>query len=218
MPWISPIPRTTRPKARRRGNRRGRIIDRPYLRWCSKQPCCITGEYPATTHHVREFGSPKNDRRVIRLVARLHFHDAGMLSIERLAKVDFEMTHSVSIEAEIQKLRKLWRPVTALFFGGRSGSVDPKTESTLLGGIQRIDEAGESAHPLLDCRLEVVTARGTESDGGFPRPPQAHDDDGLAGDALDSETVKVIEGNGKLAEQGAHATNHNGLSAAQVRS
>lgn len=108
MAFIPLKPRTSRPKARRRRLRRGRIVDRPYLRWCAKQPCCITGEYPATTHHVRKFGSPKNDRRVIRLAVRFHLHDAGPLSIERLSKADFEQVHSIGIEAEIQKLRELW--------------------------------------------------------------------------------------------------------------
>jgi hypothetical protein len=101
-------PRNSRPRARRRGARRGRIIDRPYLAWCSTQPCCISHELPATTHHVREYGSPKSDRRVIRLAPRFHLHEAGPLSIERLSKSGFERTHSIRIEAEIRKLWKLW--------------------------------------------------------------------------------------------------------------
>jgi hypothetical protein len=105
MAWISLIPRTTRPRSRRRANRRGRIVDRPYIAWCALQPCCITAEYPAQTHHVRQWGSPKNDHRVIRLAIRFHLHDAGPLSIERLSKSDFEKAHSIRIENEIHKLR-----------------------------------------------------------------------------------------------------------------
>jgi hypothetical protein len=61
--------------------RKGRVKDPAYLSWCSKQPCCVSGELPATTHHVRSWGSPKDDTRVIRLAKRFH------------------------IEAEIKKLR-----------------------------------------------------------------------------------------------------------------
>lgn len=100
--------RAARLRARRGGAGRGRVIDRPYLAWCALQPCCVTGEYVATTHHVRAFGSPKNDRRVIRLVRRFHLHDAGPLSIGRLSKAEFEAVHSISIERETGKLRALW--------------------------------------------------------------------------------------------------------------
>ncbi len=85
--------------------RRGRIRDGRYLEWCASQPCCVTNELPATTHHVRLFGSPRDDRRVIRLAARLHMHDFGMESIERLGKRQFEARHGIGIEAEIRKLR-----------------------------------------------------------------------------------------------------------------
>ncbi len=86
--------------------KRGRVRDKPYLKWCALQPCCVTNELPATTHHVRLFGSPRDDRRVIRLAARLHMHDFGMESIERLGKQAFELRHRIQIEAEIRKLRE----------------------------------------------------------------------------------------------------------------
>lgn len=92
-------------RARRRSPRRGRVIDRAYLTWCATQPCCITHEIPATTHHIRFCGSPKNDRVVIRLVERLHLHDAGMLSIERLGKEAFEVEFGIDILTEAAKLR-----------------------------------------------------------------------------------------------------------------
>lgn len=94
----------TRIRARRRSPRRGRLIDRAYLAWCATQPCCVTRELPATTHHVRSFGSPKNDHVVIRLVERLHLHDAGMLSIERLGKEAFEAEFGINILAEASRL------------------------------------------------------------------------------------------------------------------
>ncbi len=91
---------------RRNRLRRGRVRDKRYLAWCATQPCCVTGEFPATTHHVRSYGSLKNDRRVIRLVERLHLHGAGMESIERLGKRGLEVWHGVSIEDEIAELRE----------------------------------------------------------------------------------------------------------------
>ena len=114
--------RFVRPRVKRRGVRRGRLVDPRYLAWCATQPCCISGELPATTHHVREFGSPKNDHRVIRLAERFHLHDAGMLSIERLSKPDFERVHSLRIETEIQKLRALWLAEREVCHGKRSSS------------------------------------------------------------------------------------------------
>jgi hypothetical protein len=84
--------------------RQGQVKDPAYLSWCSKQPCCISGELPATTHHVRNFGSPKDDHRVIRLAKRFHLYEAGPDSIERLGKTAFERKHGIGIEAEAVRL------------------------------------------------------------------------------------------------------------------
>ncbi len=100
----SPIARAGRTNPKRKAPRRGRIVDKAFLAWATTQPCCISGELPATTHHVRSFGSCKDDRRSIRLAARFHLHDAGMFSIERLGKAAFESHHGIDIEAEIAKL------------------------------------------------------------------------------------------------------------------
>ena len=94
---------------RRRKPRRGRVIDRDYLDFMSTQPCCVTGQWDATTHHVRFCGSPKDDTRVIRLVARLHMLTAetpGQPCIERLGKAKFEKLYGISIEDEIAKARE----------------------------------------------------------------------------------------------------------------
>ena len=95
-PRSTPLKRSPVRKKRKTA-RRGRVIDKAYLAWCAKQPCCVTGEFPATTHHIRFCGSPKDDRIVIRLVARLHLHEAGMFSIERLGKEKFEAHWKVDI-------------------------------------------------------------------------------------------------------------------------
>jgi hypothetical protein len=110
-------PATERRKANERraklDRRRIRVIkgvrparDPDFLDWMATQPCCVTGEWDATTHHVRFCGSPKNDRRTIRLVARLHMrtHEKpGQPCIERIGKAAFEKRYGISIEAEIAK-------------------------------------------------------------------------------------------------------------------
>lgn len=94
-----------RPKARRSKARRGRVIDSARLDWQAMQPCCITGIWPATTHHVRFCGSPKDDTRTIRLIQSLHqltHAEPGIPCIEQ-GKEKFEEFHGISIEAEIRK-------------------------------------------------------------------------------------------------------------------
>jgi hypothetical protein len=92
---------TVTPVARvRKAPRRGRVKDPAYLSWCAKQPCCVTGELPATTHHLRSIGSQKDDTRVVRLAKRLHLHDAGPCSIERLGRVVFQLKFGISLEGE----------------------------------------------------------------------------------------------------------------------
>src|ERR1700744_4680774 len=95
------------PKAvtKKRGEpRKGRFVDIPRLKWATTQVCCVTGRFPATTHHVRAFGGSKDDTSIIRLVRELHLHEAGMESIERLGKSKFEARWGIDIEAEIRKL------------------------------------------------------------------------------------------------------------------
>ena len=116
----TPLPRPTKPLARstkpipkrRKTPRRGRVVDIPFLDWMATQPCCVTGRRPATTHHVREFGSQKNDRRAIRLVAELHLHEAGNFSIERIGKDKFEERWGINIEDEIAKVNARYRAET----------------------------------------------------------------------------------------------------------
>jgi len=100
----------TKPNRNRPGPpRRGRTVDLPRLDWAATQPCCVTGRFPATTHHVRFCGSPKDDTRIIRLITELHLHDAGMLSIERIGKEKFEAEFGISIENEIAKLNRRYQ-------------------------------------------------------------------------------------------------------------
>ena len=106
----SAIARSTKPIPRKRSKpRRGRVVDKARLKWAATQPCCITGEHPATTHHVREYGSPKDDTKIIRLVARLHqkaaFDYTSSIPCVEDGKEVFEEFHRVSINDEVRKLQ-----------------------------------------------------------------------------------------------------------------
>jgi hypothetical protein len=99
----------SRIRPKRRSPRRGRLKDPAYLTWCATQPCCVTREFPATTHHIRFCGSPKNDHQVIRLVERLHLHDAGPLSIERIGKDAFEVEFGIDLTHQAYCLYEQYR-------------------------------------------------------------------------------------------------------------
>ena len=95
------------PPRKRAKPRKGRIYDRNRMAWAAQNPCQITGEFPATTHHVREMGSPKDDTRIIRLAARLHMKThakAGVPCIED-GKEIFEKFHGVRIKQLIEDLQ-----------------------------------------------------------------------------------------------------------------
>lgn len=101
-------------KAERRQWRKPKGInsgsDRAYLAFIASQPCVVTGERPVTVHHVRSFGSHRDDRRTIPLVARLHMRtheQPGYPCIERGKQV-FERHWGINIETEIRRLRALW--------------------------------------------------------------------------------------------------------------
>lgn len=93
----------TQVKPKRSKPRRGRVIDKDYLAWMATQPCMISGR-PATVHHVRFCGSPKDDRRTLPLAPEYHMIGFGSeTSIEALGKAKFEARYGVDIEAEIRE-------------------------------------------------------------------------------------------------------------------
>lgn len=99
---------------RRSRPRRGRVVDKAYLAWMATQPCMVTGEMPVTIHHVRRFGSPKDDHRTVPLVARLHMltHEVpGQPCVERGKKV-FEAFYNVDLEAAIVVYLTLYQQQT----------------------------------------------------------------------------------------------------------
>lgn len=97
---------------RRSRPRRGRVVDTDYLAFIHTQPCAVIyGEHSGcmTAHHVRRFGEPKNDRRVIPLCEAHHMHDFGKYSIERLGKRKFEAHFGVSLELLILGYQKRYK-------------------------------------------------------------------------------------------------------------
>ncbi len=91
---------------RRSKPRRGRVVDKAYLAFIAAQPCLICGE-PATVHHVRTLGSPKDDTRALPLCPAHHMIQWGPESIEALGKTKFQERHGVDLEADIARLQEL---------------------------------------------------------------------------------------------------------------
>ena len=100
-------------KKRRTRPRRGRVTDKKRLEWAATIPCQITGEFPATTHHVREYGSPKDDTKIIRLVARLHMktHALPHLPCIEDGKAQFERVYECNLNDMIGELRRMYEQV-----------------------------------------------------------------------------------------------------------
>ena len=95
---------------RRRKPRQGRVVDKEYLGFIAQQPCIVTGDRGVTIHHVRRWGSPKDDRRTVPLVAELHMrtHEfPGQLCVERGKRI-FEAFWGVDLEREIERLNALY--------------------------------------------------------------------------------------------------------------
>lgn len=101
------------PRKRRPGPpRRGRIIDRDFMEFARERGCILRKKHQCrgsiTFHHVRECGSPKNDRRGIGLCEAGHLHDAGQFSIERLGKEQWQTYWAVDLEQEIAALNAVY--------------------------------------------------------------------------------------------------------------
>ena len=85
--------------------------DKKYLEWMHLQPCMITGSlHNLTAHHVRNFGSIKDDRRTVPLVRHLHqlpWKISGQPCVEE-GKKKFEEYWHVDLEAAIVKYNLLY--------------------------------------------------------------------------------------------------------------
>lgn len=88
----------------RSATRKGTHKDPAYREWIASLPCMVTGERPATVHHVRFCGSARDDRRTVPLVARLHMrtHEKpGFPCVERGKKI-FEAFWGKDLENAIR--------------------------------------------------------------------------------------------------------------------
>ena len=103
----SSIQRKPLPK-RRVKPRQGRAVDRDYLAFIARQPCLICGRR-STVHHVRECGSPKDDRRTLPLCPEHHLIQFGpRTSIEALGKKKFEKYHGVALNDEMERYGRVY--------------------------------------------------------------------------------------------------------------
>lgn len=117
---------------RRSKPRRGRVVDKAYLDFIASQPCMVTGQRPVTVHHVRQLGSPKNDRHTVPLIARLHMLVAetpGQPCVERGKKI-FQSFHGVDLETEIVRLNELYSERFTELMGTAMRDADAAAEST----------------------------------------------------------------------------------------
>lgn len=96
---------------RRSRPRRGRVIDKARIAWVHTLPCAIAGKHvcvlPITAHHVRNFGSPKDDTRILPLCCAAHFHGVSKDAIEH-GKRQFEKRFDVDIEELVAKYQRMY--------------------------------------------------------------------------------------------------------------
>jgi len=103
------LKRSTKPIPKKRKSvRRGRVVDRDFLAWLHTQPGVVFGGRTHSVHHVREFGSPKHDRRTLPLEFGYHQIHEGPDSIESMGKQKWQEKHGVDIEGEIERLNRMY--------------------------------------------------------------------------------------------------------------
>jgi hypothetical protein len=102
---------------RRSKPRRGRVYDHDFVEGVYNQGCVIRehGTTDAakehvcdtrpTIHHVRRFGSPKDDHRILPICESGHLHDAGPHSIER-GKAQWQRWWGIDIEGMVEWYRE----------------------------------------------------------------------------------------------------------------
>ena len=97
---------------RRSKPRRGRIVDPAFVERVRATGCVIVSrgttraaaehvcDTGPTIHHVRRFGSPKDDHRILPICESGHLHGAGPHSIER-GKAQWERWWGIDIEESV---------------------------------------------------------------------------------------------------------------------
>lgn len=136
----TPIKRGSPPRKRRPGKpRRGRMVNEAFMRMVRARGCILVGRRDhmcfggMTFHHVRAFGSPKNDEIGLGLCSDGHLAGYSAVSIESLGKEKFEAYWSVSIADEVAANVAAWAELQAR--GSDSTPAKP----------QRIEARGVSA-------------------------------------------------------------------------
>ena len=85
------------------------MVDTAYLAFMARRQCLVEAMAPKfaveclgrlTIHHLREYGSPKNDRRTVPLCEAHHLIQAGPFAIERGKRKFIERT-GIDLEAAI---------------------------------------------------------------------------------------------------------------------
>ena len=97
---------------RRSKPRRGRVIDQAFVERVRATGCVIRNhgitmhaalhvcDSAPTIHHVRRFGSPKDDHRILPICESGHLHGADPHSIER-GKAQWERWWGIDIEVAV---------------------------------------------------------------------------------------------------------------------
>jgi len=111
----------SRLNARRSKPRRGRVVDRQYTAWLAGLGCLVCGKR-ATVHHVRQYGSPKNDTRTLPLCPEHHQIQAGLHSIEALGKRKFEAMYGVDLETAIRQYNERYERSDRVSVGCSAGA------------------------------------------------------------------------------------------------
>lgn len=91
--------------------RNGRLVDQDYMAWLHTQPGVVTGGKCYSVHHVRAYGSMKDDRRALPLEFGYHTYQEGPNAIERLGKTKWQEWAGVDIEEEISRLNRLYEEI-----------------------------------------------------------------------------------------------------------
>lgn len=109
-------------KVRRGPARRGRVVDKAFMAWMHANFGCLVDirchdrltnidmdcRGARTLHHIRDCGSPKNDRRSIMLCQAHHHIHWGHKSIEFLGKKRWQEFWGIDIESEITRYNALY--------------------------------------------------------------------------------------------------------------
>jgi hypothetical protein len=95
--------------------RRGRVRDEEYLDWLHTQPSIVPSHDAwclglrvwcvITVHHVRKYGSPKDDRRGVPIWKCRHQIGWGHETVEH-GKTAFEKRFGIDLEQEIKRLNE----------------------------------------------------------------------------------------------------------------